>query len=117
MYGLLAVVGMGFGPLMPISTVMVQNAVSSTEMGITTSALNFARSFGGALFVALFGAILLGGAGGEGISISTLMRSAGNIEFGGIFRYVFLASAAGVLIAICLIAITEEVPLRKTPHL
>jgi MFS family permease len=116
MYALLAVVGMGFGPLMPISTVMVQNAVPLTEMGITTSALNFARSFGGALFVALFGAILLGGAGGEGISISTLMR-AGSIEFGGIFRYVFLAGAAGVFVAIVFVAITEEVPLRRTPHL
>lgn len=117
MYGLLAVIGMGFGPLMPISTVMVQNAVPQTEMGITTSALNFARSFGGALFVALFGAILLGGAGGEGMSIATLMRTASSIEFGGIFRYVFLAAAAGVFVAIVLIAITEEVPLRRTPHL
>lgn len=117
MYALLALLGMGFGPLMPVSTVMVQNAVPSHEMGITTSALNFSRSFGGALFVALFGAILLGGAGGEGMSIATLMRGSAGVEFGAIFRYVFLAAAAGVLVAIALMAITEEVPLRRTPNL
>lgn len=117
MYVLLAVIGLGFGPLMPISTVMVQNAVPLTEMGITTSALNFARSFGGALVVALFGAILLGGVGGEGISIATLMRSSAGVELGAVFRYVFLTGAAGVFIAIVFVAITEEVPLRRTPHL
>ncbi len=45
------------------------------------------------------------------------MRTSSGIELGGIFRYVFLAAAAGVFIAIVFVAITEEVPLRKTPHL
>lgn len=114
---LLAVFGGGLGPMLPTSTVMVQNVVKTSEMGITTSALNFARTFGAALFVALFSAILLGGAGGDGISIATLMRDAGSTDLASVFRYVFLAGAAGMVICFVLFARIEEVPLRTTAHM
>ena len=46
---LLALFGFSTGPILPISTIMVQNVVASSEMGISTSAVNFARNLGGAL--------------------------------------------------------------------
>lgn len=113
---LLAVFGGGLGPMLPTSTVLVQNVVATSEMGITTSALNFARTFGAALFVALFSAILLGGAGGSGISIATLMRDGGAVDLAPVFRYVFLAGAAGMVICYWIFARIEEVPLRTTAH-
>ena len=114
---MIALFGLAIGPVMPISTVMVQNVVARSDMGITTSTLQFARNFGGALVVALFSAILLGGAGGEGVSIATLMRGAGAgaIDLGAAFRYVFFAASALVALCFVFFALTEEQPLRTTP--
>lgn len=115
-FALLALFGLCTGPVLPISTIMVQNVVTRSEMGITTSALNFARNFGGALVVALFSAILLGGAGGEGVSISALMRGGSSaIDFGTAFRYMFFTAAGLVLLGFVFFAMTKEQGLRTTP--
>jgi MFS family permease len=54
----LAVVGVGMGLTMQVIVIAVQNSVSMRDMGTSTAAVNFFRSMGGALGVALFGAIL-----------------------------------------------------------
>ena len=48
------------GSTFPVATVVVQNAVERHEMGTATGVMNFFRSLGGALLVAVFGAILFG---------------------------------------------------------
>src|SRR4029078_9682067 len=53
----LAVAGIGMGTIFPITTTAVQNAVQTHQMGTTTGVLNFFRSLGGAIVVAVFGAI------------------------------------------------------------
>jgi hypothetical protein len=53
---------------MPILTVAIQNAVDRGDMGVATSASSFFRSLGGAVGVAVAGAILavvLGRASGD----------------------------------------------------
>jgi EmrB/QacA subfamily drug resistance transporter len=52
-------VGVGLGLLLPIYTVVIQNAVSDDFLGTVTGLSQFSRSIGGTLGVAGFGALLL----------------------------------------------------------
>ena len=56
-----AAVGMGMGAVLPVTTVAIQNAVELHQLGTATGTMNFFRSLGGAVAVAVFGAIVLGG--------------------------------------------------------
>ena len=51
-------VSIGLGTVFPITTVAIQNAVAPHQMGTATGVMGFFRSLGGALLVALFGAVL-----------------------------------------------------------
>ena len=53
-------IGLGAGTTFPVSTVSVQNAVDKAHLGVATGVLTFLRSLGGALGVAMLGAIALG---------------------------------------------------------
>ena len=66
----------GLGVMYPVTTTIVQNAVEPHQLGIATGALNFFRLLGGAIIVAAFGAIVLGGvdAGGQGLTLEMLSR-------------------------------------------
>jgi EmrB/QacA subfamily drug resistance transporter len=55
---LMAGLSIGLGTVFPITTVAIQNAVSPHQMGTATGVMGFFRSLGGALIVALFGAVL-----------------------------------------------------------
>ena len=55
---LIAGFSIGLGTVFPITTVAIQNAVSPHQMGTVTGVMGFFRSLGGALIVALFGAVL-----------------------------------------------------------
>jgi len=57
---LLGVLGIAIGPMYPTSTIVMQNAVKPHQLGTATGALNFFRLLGGAIIVAVFGAIVLG---------------------------------------------------------
>jgi EmrB/QacA subfamily drug resistance transporter len=110
---LLAVVGSGLGSLFPVSTVCLQNAVPHTQMGIATGAANFFRALFSALVVAVLGAIVLGGLGGEaGASMEMLMRAASAHELAMAFRLVFLAGALVVAFGLAFTIALEERPLR-----
>ena len=50
--------GIGMGQIMQVVTLIVQTAVEHRDMGTATASTNFFRSMGGALGVAIFGAIL-----------------------------------------------------------
>lgn len=53
--------GLGVGATIPLVNLAAQNAVAPTEIGITTSAVSFARSIGSTLGIAVFGAVLNAG--------------------------------------------------------
>lgn len=57
----LVCVGLGIGLAMPNLTLAIQNAVDRSELGVATSTLGFFRSLGGAIGVALAGAIMTTG--------------------------------------------------------
>lgn len=55
----MAVLGVGIGMVMPVLTLVVQNAVERKDLGTATSSVVFFRTIGSALGAAIFGTILL----------------------------------------------------------
>lgn len=109
---LLVVLGAAIGPMYQTSTIVMQNAVKLYQLGTATGALNFFRLLGGAIIVAVFGAIVLGSSGGQVGSSNLDGLRAGTAEFAVAFRFVFLAAAVFIAIALgCLFAV-EERPLH-----
>ena len=80
----------------PTTTVLIQNAVLPHQLGTATGTLNFFRQLGGAIVVAVFGAIVLGGSQATGPVVLERLSDAGGTaaEFAIPFRFVFVAAAA-----------------------
>ena len=103
-------VGAGTGTAFPVSTVAVQNAVDKAHLGVATGVLTFLRTLGGALGVAMLGAIALGYGlplGGEGMQVSGHGASATP------FAMTFLACGATMLASLATLALMPEKPLRR----
>ena len=111
----LGVIGLGMGSLFPVTTVAVQNAVLPYQLGTATGAMNFFRQLAGAVIVAGFGAIVLGGAGPAGLTLETLTAHSNGLAQGDlahVFRWVFATAAGWVGLGLVLLAVMEERPLR-----
>jgi predicted MFS family arabinose efflux permease len=112
---LLLAIGLGVGTVLPVTTVAIQNAVELHQLGTATASMNFFRSLGGALLVAAFGAILLGGIGADQLEILRAAPAAAPAPPPGVapvFGWVFAAAALGLVAAIgCLLTMAER-PLR-----
>jgi EmrB/QacA subfamily drug resistance transporter len=109
---LLFLLGCGVGPMYPMSTILMQNAVKPHQLGTATGTLNFFRTLGGAIIVAIFGAIVLGGGtdGSKIVSLESLAAAHGDLA--PAFHWVFIAAAICLAICLaCLIAV-EERPLH-----
>ena len=91
----------------PVTTTIIQNAVAPHQLGTATGALNFARLLGGAIIVAAFGAIVLGGidTGGRGLTLEMLRGGAklAGADFATVFGWLF--ASAAVFLAAGLIAV------------
>jgi MFS family permease len=111
----LAAVGAGIGTVLPVTTVAVQNAVAMHHLGTATGAMNFFRSLGGAIAVAAFGAILLGGIATPGASLEDFRAgtAATGLDVVGPFRHLFLAAALGFATGLGWLVAMEERPLRS----
>jgi EmrB/QacA subfamily drug resistance transporter len=110
---LLAFGGLGMGTLYPTTTVIIQNAVRPHQLGTATGTLNFFRQLGGAIVVAIFGAIVLGGLDIGAVGVFTAERLSGPpAEFASQFRWVFVAAAVFLGTAFLAILWIEERPLR-----
>jgi EmrB/QacA subfamily drug resistance transporter len=115
----LAVVGIAIGTCYPVGTVSIQNAVAQHQLGIAMGAMNFFRSLGSALLVAIMGAIVLAGygtapqRGGGSANFAATLHS-----FGGdpatVFAWVFVSAAICLVLGIIAFAMMEERPLRTT---
>lgn len=132
--GALALLGFGFGFVMPNLTVAIQNAVNPHELGMATATAGFFRSLGGAFGVALSGAMVTARlhytrpAPGSGTGASSLVEQ-GLRQIASLpaeqkdivlaaYRHAisstFLAGAA-VTVAACAITIfLPEIPLKST---
>jgi hypothetical protein len=135
----MAIVGYGVGMTMPTLSLAAQNAVSGRDLGVVTSTTTFFRSLGGALGVALFGAVLTARTNAEldrqlpagtAIDRDALLSSPRNIRAlpPELARLVTDAIAEGVtaafVVAVPVVAAAfglawflREVPLRETGNL
>ena len=113
---LLTVGGTGLGVMYPVTTTIVQNSVAPHQLGTATGALNFARQLGGAIIVAAFGAIVLGGidTGGHGLTLEMLRGGAqiAGTDFALLFRWLFAAGAVFLAAGLIAVLVIEERPLR-----
>jgi EmrB/QacA subfamily drug resistance transporter len=115
---LLVFAGLGMGTIFPVTTIAVQNAVEPHQLGTATASFNFFRSLGGAIAVAVFGAILLrmlGATGGGAASLDALVAQAADrgMPIAPVFSVLFWLSAATLVIGFfCLLAM-EEKPLKS----
>lgn len=101
---LLAVIGLGFGPLPPLCQVALQNAVRTHQFGSAVGTMNFARNLLSTVLVAVFGALVLTGSSALQAGLPAVSASA--------FSRVFLAAAASLSIALVAIVVMEERPLK-----
>ncbi len=108
--------GGGIGPMYPLTTVLIQNAVLPHQFGIVTGTLNFFRQLGGTIIVAGLGAIVLGKVGTSGglASLDALVKSGvrPGTDFSSVFAWVFIAAALCLVVALACLAGIEERPLR-----
>jgi EmrB/QacA subfamily drug resistance transporter len=114
---IIGVSAVALGTLFPVATVAIQNAVAHQDLGIATASMNFFRQLGGAILVAVYGAIIVGGASGaSATSVEELSRNAtaSGTDLAFLFQLVFAVAAAGFAIALAAFAVMEELPLRGT---
>ena len=104
---ILAVISVSFGTLLPVSTVSIQNAVALHQLGTATATANLCRQLGGAVMVAVFGTIVIGG----GSDIVGHASAADRLAVGGAFHLVFALVALGAAIAFVTMLLMEERPL------
>jgi EmrB/QacA subfamily drug resistance transporter len=116
----LIVLGLGIGVTFPNLTTAIQNAVDRSDLGTATAMAAFFRSLGGAVGVALSGAILTArlhtlmpaGIGGEGLD-----HMPARADEAVVFAYrhalatTFLAGAMVAAVACLIVALSPERPL------
>ena len=107
------VVGVGMGTVLPVTTVAIQNAVELHQLGTATGTMNFFRSLGGAVAVAVFGAIVLGGIVAPGANPENLAAIRGGGDLAGAFHRLFLAATVGVALGLASFLAMAERPLRS----
>jgi EmrB/QacA subfamily drug resistance transporter len=108
----LALVGAGIGTVLPVTTVAIQNAVPMHQLGTATGTMSFFRSLGGAVAVAGFGAIVITSLAANGTPIGGQPAATAVL-----FRYLFLAAAAGFAASLACLLVMNDLPLRSsTPN-
>ncbi len=110
--GLLLILGCGLGPMYPVSTIVMQNVVKPHQLGTATGTLNFFRTLGGAIVVAIFGAIVLAGVSDVSGAITAETIAAGHGDLAPAFRWVFVAAAICLCISLLCLFAVEERPLH-----
>ncbi len=103
---LLAILGVGFGPIAPLSTTALQNTVAIHQFGTAIGTLNFTRTLYATILVAVCGALL-----NDSDAVGGAVVATGPLAASG-FQMVFVAAAASLGIAFVATVLLEEKPLR-----
>ena len=97
---LLVIIGFALGTMFPLTTVSTQNAVDRRHLGVVLATLNLTRNIGGASGSAVYGAILLSGAGGGSRVALSSLSPATLAE-----NYVLVFAGVALAVALAMIAI------------
>jgi MFS family permease len=103
---LLAVIGIGFGPVPPACSIVLQNSVPIHQFGTAVGTMNFSRTLYTTMLIAVFGAIALTGVSSGASSALGAAAAEG-------FRRVFFAAAASLAVAFVGALLLEEKPLES----
>jgi hypothetical protein len=120
----MAVFGLGFGMVSQVLVLAIQNSVQQRDLGIATASANFFRALGGAIGVAVFGAVFTAELVGP-VEAERLQSSPDEIRnLGPVLRdrmvdatahatqTVFLVAAVIAAVGVALVLFLEEYPLR-----
>ncbi|MFI7482756.1 MDR family MFS transporter [Kocuria sp. M1R5S2] len=131
----IALIGLGIGGLNQNLVLAVQNTVGLKDMGAASSSVAFFRTMGGAVAVAVFGALMsahladrmaasVRSTGGDPAavdattmdleSLPAALEGAAREAYGTGTGLVFLVAAAGSLAALLAVLLIREIPLRRT---
>jgi EmrB/QacA subfamily drug resistance transporter len=102
---LLALIGIGFGPVPPFTSITLQNTVAIHQFGTAIGTMNFSRTLYGTILIAIFGAIVLAGVPVGDTSGAFTAGADG-------FRRIFFVAAGSFAVALLGLALMEEKPLR-----
>ncbi|HEX9260631.1 MAG TPA: MDR family MFS transporter [Acidimicrobiales bacterium] len=119
-------IGLGFGMTMPTSTLAVQNSVEWTDMGVASSAVTFFRSLGGAIGLAVYGAVFNARIVASGID-ERLLQAPDKIQqlapevqenvirvLADAISFLFVVTVPTMLLGFALSWFIKELPLRDT---
>lgn len=135
----MTLMGLGIGALVQNVVLAVQNTVDVTEVGAASAAISFFRSLGGAIGVAILGAVLTNrvgtniaqGLGKLGINQDTISGGSGETQldisglpapvqqvfhnaYADAFGPIFLIAALIAAVSVVAIAVVRGTPLRTT---
>ncbi|OYW57528.1 MAG: MFS transporter [Rhizobiales bacterium 17-65-6] len=112
---LFMIMGVGTGMILPMTTVCIQNAVPMHQLGTATGVSNFFRALGGAVMVAVLGAVLMSalGAGATG-DIAELTRGVDTAVLHHAFSWAFATAAAAQAIGLACLLSMRQLPLRTS---
>ncbi len=117
---LMAGLSVGLGTVFPLTTIAIQNAVQPHQMGTATGVMSFFRSLGGAMIVAIFGAVLFAQLpnfssmeGAVGVRLNDIVAN-GTVHTA--FRPLFGAAALVLALALACFSRMPEKPLRTKVH-
>ena len=95
-------IGMGFGCMPPLAATALQNNVSVHTFGSAVATMQFSRNLFATMLVAVFGVLVLAGAGGVAASQYSVAG----------FIHVFLAVAGSFAVSFMAMLLLEEKPLE-----
>lgn len=115
----LAVLGFSFGPVAPVTTVSLQNAVPPHQLGTAVGAMSFGRGLLTTILVAVFGVIVLHilpehVAPGAGDAARALAAVKDHAALAGAFRTLFVVAALCLAVSLAGLLLMEEVPLQTS---
>jgi MFS family permease len=108
---ILFLIGIGFGPMAPLTQVALQNTVAIHHLGSAIGTMNFVRTLMSTIVVAAFGAIVLATLPVAGPADTLGQRAAAATSVAP-FVAVFLAAAGTLTVALIALIRLEEKPLE-----
>jgi MFS family permease len=119
-------IGLGFGCTMPTATLAVQNSVHWRDLGVASALVTFFRSLGGAVGLAVYGAVFNARISSSGID-ERLLQAPSQIQdlppstrdpvieaLADAVQFLFVVSVPVVAVAFALSWFVKEIPLRET---
>jgi MFS family permease len=110
---LLLMIGIGFGPVPPMTSVALQNTVAMHQFGSAVGTMNFSRNLVATLLIAIFGALIAAGTSPPApAELVPASSEAGLLANAAGYRWAFLAAAASLSAALLALFLLEEKPLQ-----